>query len=115
MSKSVREMVGEIQSELLNADLLPERAAEMLTTLSALFGNSLDYNREKETEYNKVLQLSFETQQTANRAKIMAQNDPSYKLFREAQDTKLKIVEIMRSLKYFLKSKEQEFRAGIYQ
>ena len=112
MSKTVREQVSEIQLELNNTDLQPDRAAEMLTTLASLFGNCLDYIRGAEADYNKVLVLAYETHQTANRAKLMAQNDPSYQVFREAQDTKLKIVEMMRSLKYFLRNKSEEFQAG---
>ena len=53
--KTIREQVSEIQKEILETDLQPDRAAEMLTQLSALYGNILDEIRTREGEFNQVL------------------------------------------------------------
>ena len=48
--------------------------------------------------------------EAANRAKIRAEITPEYARKREARDTKELVVELVRSLKYFLRCKEDEVR-----
>jgi len=111
MTKSVREIIKEIQMEVRQSeDLLPDRAAELLAQLASLLGNCNDEIRRRMMDYNKVLLLSYETTEKANRAKILAENDPSYEARQEAKDTKELCLELIRSLKYFLRAKSDEYK-----
>jgi len=113
--KTIRQRVLDIQNEILAGNLTPARSSEMLVELSAIFGNVNDEIRMRDVNYNKVLLNFYETEETANRAKIKAETSQEYILKREARDTKELIVELTRSLKYFLRSAEEEFRIGSFQ
>lgn len=109
---SIREMILVYQKEILNKDLQPDRAAEILTEISALLGNINDEIRIADCEYANIL-LNCLTQETkANRAKIRAEISPQYERKRIARDMKELAIEIIRSLKYFLRAKEDELRAS---
>lgn len=111
MTQSVREIVKSIQAEVMESqDLLPDRAAELLAKSSAILGNCLDEIRKREGEYRVVLMFALESEKSAARAKIKAENDPTYGSLREAQDTKILILEMIRSLKFYLRAKEDEYR-----
>lgn len=108
---TVRGMVRLIQVEVRDtSDLQPDRAAELVTKLSALIGNCNDEIRTADAEYAAVLLALLESEEAANRAKIRAETTPAYARKREARDTKELAVELTRSLKYFLRSKEEEMR-----
>ena len=109
---SIRDRVKNIQNEILAGNLTPARASEMLTELSAIFGNVNDEIRTRDVEYNKVLLTYYESEETANRAKIKAETSSEYIAKREARDTKDLLIELIRSLKYFLRAMEQEFGQG---
>lgn len=108
--KTVTEMVLEIQAEILNNELYPQRAAELLTKLSALMGNILEEIRVRDVEYNKVLLKHLESEEKANRAKIRAEVSPEYEAKRKAQNIRDVTEEMIRSLKYMLRAKEDEYR-----
>ncbi|MEK6882162.1 MAG: hypothetical protein AABY22_21270 [Nanoarchaeota archaeon] len=105
-------MIYSVQSEIADGELLPDRAAELLTQLSALIGNINDEIRKRDVEYSHILLKWLETEEKANRAKIKAECSPEYLVKREARDTKELALELIRSLKYFLRSKEEEFRVS---
>lgn len=108
---TVRGFIREIQVEIREtADLQPDRAAELLTRLTSLIGNCNDEIREADAEYATVLLKHLESEEAANRAKIRAETTAEYSRKREARDTKELAVELVRSLKYFLRSKEEEMR-----
>lgn len=108
---TVRELVKQAQVEIRDTpDLLPDRAAELLNQLSALIGNCNDVIREADANYAVVLLKCYQTEEKANRAKIRAETTPEYLWRREARDTKELVVELQRSLKYYLKAKEEEMR-----
>lgn len=109
--KTIRNLIEEMQNEILNTDLLPERAAEILTRLSALLGNCNDEIRIRDIEYNKKLLECYQKEEKANRAKIIAEITSEYEAKRIARDTKELAVELMRSIKYFLKSKSEELHS----
>ena len=113
---TIRGQIKEIQVEISHSeDLLPDRAAELLAKLAALLGNCLDEIRKRDAIYRQILLLAYESEKHASRAKIKAENDPSYQDLREAQDTKILTLEMLRSLKYFLKEKQEEFMYGNHQ
>lgn len=108
---TIRELIKERQNEVLKSkDLMPARAAEILVELSALIGNCLDEIRNRDLEYNRVLLHFYQTEEKANRAKIRAESTQEYEAKREARDTKELVIEIIRSIKYFLRDKEEERR-----
>ena len=107
---TILQLLLERQAEVRNsADLLPDRAAEILAELSALLGSINDEIRKRDVEYNLVLLNALESENKANRAKIKAQTSEEYIKMREARDAKEVAIEIMRSLKYFLNAKRDEW------
>lgn len=108
---SVRELIRSVQRELRDTeDLLPDRAAEMLNRTTALLGNINDELREADLEYKRVLLACLKSNEAANRARIEAETSPEYVRRQEAQHLKELAVEMIRSLKAFLKSKQEEMR-----
>lgn len=116
MPITVREIVKSYQREIQQtADLLPDRAAELLMKLSALVGNVLDEIREADSEYAVTLLHFLDTEKKANRAKIRAEISPEFRRSREARDTEKLVTELTRSLKYYLKAKQDEYAMSRHQ
>ena len=109
--RTTRKLVQGVQREVLETvDLLPSRAADLLMELTALVGNCNDDIRRFDAEYAWVLLGFLESKEKANRAKIHAEISPEYERRQSARDTKELAIELVRSLKYFLKAKEEEMR-----
>lgn len=109
-NQTIREIIAEFQREVRDTDLLPQRAASILSKLSALMGNVNDEIRKRDLEYSLVLLKELESEEKANRAKIRAECSKEYQDKRQARDTKDLVVEMIGSLKYFLRSKEEEYK-----
>src|SRR3954467_14060504 len=108
---SIRGMVRLIQVEIRDQpDLQPDRAAELLNKLTALLGNLNEEIRIADAEFATVLLQHLDSEEAANRAKIRAETTPAYARKREARDTKELAIELIRSLKYFLKAKQDEYQ-----
>jgi hypothetical protein len=106
---TIRGMVRLIQVEIRDQpDLQPDRAAELLNKLTALLGNLNEEIRVADSEFATVLLQHLDSEEAANRAKIRAETTPAYQRKREARDTKELAIELIRSLKYYLKSKREE-------
>jgi len=112
---TVREMIHEIQVEVRESDLQPDRAAELLNRLTALLGNINDEIREADMAYAIRLLQCLDSEEKANRAKIMAETTSEYSRKREARDVKELALEMCRSLKYYLRAKEEELRLASHQ
>jgi len=112
---TVRDIIKQRQLEVRSEDLQPPRAAEILNELSSLLGNCNDEIRRCDMDYNKELLRCYEQEEKANRAKIKAEISEQYQARREARDTKELVLEMIRSLKYFLKAKEDEKSTSRYQ
>jgi hypothetical protein len=112
MEKTIRQRIESYQSEISAGNLMPQRAAEILVEISALLGNINNEIVTRDIAYNKVLLDCYNTQESANRAKIVAGTLPEYEAMRQAKNTKEAAVDLERSLKYFLKASEEEFRAS---
>ncbi len=112
--QGLREIIVSIQNEVLSDELLPDRAAELLKKLSALLGNINDKIVETEFEYSKELLRQLDLEQKANRAKIKAETSDEYLAKQEARNLKELVIEMIRSLKYFLRAKAEEYREGGY-
>ena len=108
---TIRGLVRAIQVEIRDTpDLLPDRAAALLNKLSSLLGNINDQIRDSDLAYSNVLLVHLEQETKANRATIRAETTPEFIRKREARDTKELALELIRSLKYFLNAKREEFR-----
>lgn len=113
---TVREMVRAYQREIQQADdLLPDRAADLLMKLTSLLGNCADEIRAADSEYGVTLLHFLDTEKKANRARIRAEISPEYRRKQEARDTKELVVELARSLKYFLRAKSDELQLARHQ
>lgn len=113
---TVRELVKTYQREIQQtADLQPDRAAELLMRLTALMGNVADEIREADSEYAVTLLHYLDSEAKANRARIRAEISPEFRRKQEARDTKELIVELTRSLKYFLRCKSDEYAMARHQ
>ena len=112
---TIREIVADIQKEVGTGDLLPGRASELLNQLSAILGNCNDEIRRTDMEYNKTLLKWFNIETKANRAKISAESTPEYEAKQVARHTRELVMEMIRSLKYYLRAKESEYREGYRQ
>ncbi len=107
---TVRDLVKAMQVEIRETDLQPSRAAELLAKLTALLGNCNDEIRVSDQAYALCLLGHLQQEEKANRARIQAEISPEYARKREARDTKELVVELVRSLKYLLRSAEEEMR-----
>lgn len=107
---NVRDLIEAIRREIRDTDLQPDRAAELLTKLTALIGNVNDEIREADAEYAAVLLNFLNTEAKANRAKIRAEITPEYQRRRQARDAKEVVIEMVGSLKYLVRSKMEEMR-----
>ncbi len=107
---TIRDMVKAMQVEIRDTDLQPDRAAELLTKMTALIGNCNDEIRQADQLYSHCLLKCLQMESKANRAKILAEVSPEYQRKREARDTKELVVEMIGSLKYLLRSKQEEMR-----
>jgi len=111
MSTTVRGLVRAMQVEIREAsDLQPDRASELLVKLTALLGNCNDEIREADLLFAQVLLDCFRSEKAANRARVLAETTPAYQRKREARDCKELAIELIRSLKYFLKAKQEEMQ-----
>jgi len=110
MAVTVRDLVKQAQAEIRDTDLQPERARALLAHLSALLGNCNNAIREADAAYSDVLLRFLDGNEAANRARIRAECSPEFQRKREARDTKELVIEMVRSLKYFLRSLEEEMR-----
>lgn len=103
-------MVTEIQTEIMETDLLPLRASSLLLQATSLLGNCATEIREADALYACVLLAHLDSEKAANRARVRAETTPAFARKREARDTQMLLVEMMRSLKYFLKVQEEEMK-----
>ena len=103
-------MAKAFQAEIRTDDLAPERAAALLMKLTALIGNCNEEIRQADTAYAEVLLGCLSSCEKANRARIQAEITPEFQRKREARDLKELVIELVRSLKYLLRSQEEEMR-----
>ena len=107
---TVRDRVKGIQKQLRDGALTPDLTREALVTLTALLGNVNDEQRAADHDYKRVLLAAYESEATANRAKIRAEISPEYLRAREAKDCRELVVEMIRSCKAYLRSLDEEMR-----
>ncbi len=112
---NLRDLLTKYRNEIGSAkDLLPDRAAKVLTELSALLGNCLDEIRVRQATYNQILLLALDSEKSAARARIRAETSLAFMELKEAKDAHEVMMEIIRGLKFYLKAKQEEFREAKY-
>ena len=89
-------------------ELSPIRASQILVELSSLLGNIGVEIIEAQLTYNKVLLLELDEDQTASKAKIRAEVTEEYMRLQQAKNTQTVAVEMMRGIKYFLKTAQED-------
>lgn len=113
---TVRDLVRSYQREIRDtSDLQGDRAADLLMQLASLIGNVNDEIRAADAAYAAVLINFLDSETKANRAKIRAETSAEYQRKQEARDTKELVIELVRSLKYFLKAKSDELQLARHQ
>jgi len=108
--RTIRQLVSEIEAEVRETELLPNRAAELQTRLSALLGNVNRELTDADLAYKRVLLDALSRHAKANRAHIEAETSAEYRRFREARDVKDTGLELIRSLRAFLRNAAEEMR-----
>ena len=89
-----------------------DEASEILMEISALLGNMSDAIIQADQKYNLRLLEELEKEEKANRAKIKAETSDEYIAKQQARNTKELATELIRSLKYFIRSREDDWGAG---
>lgn len=107
---TIRERIKKIQLSLRDGALTPDMARESLVSLTALMGNVGDELRAADIDYKRVLLTCYETEQTANRAKLRADTSPEYARAREAKDTFELVRQMIVSCRAYLRSLDEEAR-----
>lgn len=106
---SVRTLIDQRQAEVRKPDLLPDRAAEILNELAALTGKINQEILDADMEYNAYLLECYRNEAKANRAKILAETSAQFRRMREARNAREETIEMIRSLKFYLKAKQDEY------
>jgi hypothetical protein len=107
---TIRDRISAIQGELANGALTPDLARESLVRLTALLGNVHNEQRVADHEYKLVLLGCLQGDEAANRARIRAEVTVQYQRSREAKDLADLVVEMIRSLKAYMRSLDEELR-----
>lgn len=107
---TVRSLVAECAAAMRQGEMHPAAMRDRLGQLTGLLGSCNDEIRQAEAAYAGVLLKALEANEAANRAKIRASITPEYARVREAKDTKELAVEMIRALKYQIKSADEEMR-----
>ena len=107
---NIRDIITEYRNEITNTDMFPDRASEMLIRLSALLGNITDEIVRTEMAYNHLLKKCLSEEPKANRAKINAECSSEYEEWLNAKNTFIVANELIKSLKYFINVRRDEYK-----
>ena len=115
MPESIREIIKKKSEELRFVDQLgPAKASEELVALSSLLASLGSYIVEKHYWFNmKKVQL-LEEHKTAAKANIYSAATTEWKDLQEAVVQQSALMELIRSVKYYLKAADSERRETRY-
>lgn len=109
MAESIRDIIRAKSEALRFVDQLgPAKASEELVSLSSLLASLNAYIGEKQYWYNMKNQALLLEFGTAAKAKIHAQASQEWKEWNDAVLQKEALEELIRSVKYYLRSAENE-------
>lgn len=112
ITELVWESINEIEAKKDNYD--PAYLSEKLVDLSALYANLTQHIADLESQYFKVLNMAMEKDDkiSAARAKVMANAGDEYLKFRKAQMLEKSLIEEIRSIKIYIKIRQNEFQGA---
>jgi hypothetical protein len=107
-------MIDEYRSRLLSSkDMHGDEASQILVELSALVGNVNEEIVVREMAYHRLLNDILSTpNMTSAAAKIRANASEEYEAWLRAKNSLTTIMEMIRGLKYRLKSLDEERRVS---
>lgn len=108
---TTREIINQYRNKLKStAQLTPQTASQYLVELSAYFGNISEEIQKREFDYNTaLLEIIKRDKMTVARAKIEAQVSAEYRELQTAKGQKEMVLELIRSLKYLLRTMADEY------
>lgn len=107
---TIQDQVNSFRNELLNSETDANRLAEILVQLSALSGNVANEIIEREFEYSKIYNLLIGSDITAAKAKVTMSATPEYLAYKKAKAVGDMVTQMIGSIKYLIKVKENEYR-----
>ena len=109
---TIRELINTELDEINSKknDLDAFWLSEKLIRLSVLYGNLTGHIAEMESGYFKLLQLTLDTHPDIkfNRAESMCKASDEYLKYRQALALEKSVIETIRSIKRFIKLREQD-------
>jgi len=112
---TIREIINDKLNRLKNTqDLQPAEASEILVELSALVGNVNEEIKNRSDAFNrKLLELVEQPKMSVAKAMIVIKTTPEWQELETAKGYKEAMFEAIRSLKYYLRAKQQEAEATL--
>jgi hypothetical protein len=108
--KTIREMITDYKNRLSDmSNITPDEASKILVELSALWGNVNTKLIEALMEYNKVKLDYLKEIKSVARAVVSAETSVEYQWYQEVKGFSELIKEMTRSLKYYIRSCEDEY------
>ena len=112
---TIRELIKERAEEIRNIGQVgPHRASEVLTELSSLLSSLNSEITEHEYWYHQKVVELLKEHEKANRAEIFARACPEWKELQDRKTQQKAVIEMMRALKYYLRTAEEEMKEGRY-
>ena len=111
--KSIRDSIRKILSDTwANNDMQPMEASDKLIKLSAMLGNVGDAIVQYERSYAriKIDKMLEDTKMPTSKVEILCQDTDQYQQLREAKELQRAMIEAIRSLKVFIRVREDEFQ-----
>jgi uncharacterized protein YlzI (FlbEa/FlbD family) len=110
MNEEIKNKIIALRNEIQDGNLDPYRVSEMLVELTSLFANANEEVIDASLEYNRKLLVISEDSESVAKAKLKAETTEEWRRKRQAENLKEWCVEMIRSLKYFIKSKIEELK-----
>lgn len=108
------EAVKKIRKTIYKEDTSPHEAAYLLNKLSAIVGSFREICLDKEMIYNTELAEIMLTEKTVTLAKIKSKTLDSYREYRSTENQIETVLDMMRSLKYTIKTGMTEHKEANY-
>src|SRR5690349_17223106 len=93
---TVRSLIRDIQTEVRDTELQPDRAAELDNRLSALYGSVLEEVRKTEMAVNEIVRTFIAGGNAVNKAERLAKATLEYASLREAEDLEKLTLQLTR-------------------
>lgn len=112
MLMQTRELYKTFRERMSRGSLSPKEASDIIVRLSAIMGNYSDALLDKQMAFNEKKAECLEKIKSVAKAQVMAECSKEYRDFQEIKGERENIVEMIRSLKYYMRSMEDDFRSS---